>query len=203
MRRQGLEKQPVSQIFEPYSQDSTVPNMTLMVRTTGNPLQLAGAVRDEIRGVDKSVAVYNISTLDQQMGETQSQRRFLTLLLGLFSGLAVLLAAVGIYGLLHFSVVQRTQEIGVRLALGATKKDVLVLILGKGMSMACLGVVIGLVGAVAVSRFIASLLFGIRPTDPLTFTGVTLILLAVALVACYIPARQVTGIDPLKALHYE
>jgi ABC-type antimicrobial peptide transport system permease subunit len=177
--------------------------MTLMVRTTGNPLQLAGAVRDEIRGVDKSVAVYNISTLDQQMGETQSQRRFLTLLLGLFSGLAVLLAAVGIYGLLHFSVVQRTQEIGVRLALGATKKDVLVLILGKGMSMACLGVVIGLVGAVAVSRFIASLLFGIRPTDPLTFTGVTLILLAVALVACYIPARQVTGIDPLKALHYE
>ena len=203
MRRQGLEKQPVSQIFEPYSQDSTVPNMTLMVRTTGNPLQLAGAVRDEIRGVDKSVAVYNISTLDQQMGETQSQRRFLTLLLGLFSGLAVLLAAVGIYGLLHFSVVQRTLEIGVRLALGATKKDVLVLILGKGMSMACLGVVIGLVGAVAVSRFIASLLFGIRPTDPLTFTGVTLILLAVALVACYIPARQVTGIDPLKALHYE
>jgi putative ABC transport system permease protein len=202
MRRQSLERQPIAQIFLPHLQ-SPERRMNLLIRTTVEPTQIAPVVRNEIRAIDKTVLIYQVSTLESRFADTMAQRRFQTWLLALFSALALLLAAVGIYGLIHQSVALRTREIGIRLALGAGPRDVLRLVIGQGMSLALCGVGIGLLAAFALTRVLASLLFGVTATDPTTFIAAPLLLLLVALLACYLPARRATNVDPLVALRHE
>ncbi|HEY8460275.1 MAG TPA: ADOP family duplicated permease, partial [Blastocatellia bacterium] len=199
MRRQGLEREPIAQVFRPYAQ-SPERRMNLLIRTTGEPTQLAAAVRNEIRSIDKTVLVYGVSTLENKLAQAVAQRRFQTWLLSLFSALALLLAAVGIYGLTRQSVALRKREIGLRLALGAQPRDVLRLVIGQGMSLALCGAGIGLLAAFGLTRVLTGLLFGVTATDPATFIAAPLVLLLAALLACYLPARRATKVDPLVAL---
>jgi putative ABC transport system permease protein len=177
--------------------------MTVAVRTSGDPGSLAGAIRKEVLALDKDQPVTNVMTMDEIISRSVWQPRFYTILFGLFAALALVLAAVGIYGVMSYAVTQRTQEIGIRMALGARAFDVLKLIIRNGMTLITIGVVIGLGGAVALTRLLATLLFGVKPTDTLTFVTVSAVLIFVALLACYIPARRATKVDPLVALRYE
>ena len=153
--------------------------------------------------MDPNVPIYDIKTMDQRLSESLARRRFAMFALGLFAAVAMLLAAVGIYGVMSYSVTQRTREIGIRMALGAPTSGVLRLIVGQGMLLAGVGVVIGLAGAVATTRLMASLLYGISATDPTTFVAIGVLLASIALLACYIPARRATKVDPMVALRYE
>ncbi|PYV13934.1 MAG: ABC transporter permease, partial [Acidobacteria bacterium] len=168
-----------------------------------DPLGLARAVREEIRAVDKTVPVYGVSTLEAQLEEFNAPRRFQTLLLGLFAALALGLAAVGVYGVLHYAVARRTQEIGIRMALGARAGNILRTVLGQGLGLAAAGVALGLAGALGLTRLLSGLLFGVGATDPATFLAAPLVLLAVAAAASLIPARRATKVDPLEALRHE
>jgi predicted permease len=181
----------------------TARGMTLTVRTAADPLALAEAVRREVRALDSTVPVFAVSTAEQVLGRTVAQPRFNLILLGLFAVVALLLAAVGIYGILANAVRQRTHEMGIRLALGARPGAVFRLVIGQGMGLAAGGIGIGLGGAFALTRYLESLLYKVRPTDPLTFGGVALLLLWVALLACWIPARRATKVDPMIALRCE
>jgi len=153
--------------------------------------------------VDKDLPVYTIWTMDQLLGNSLAQRRLTLVLLASFAALALLLAAVGIYGVISYAVRQRTHELGIRMALGAQARDVLALIVAHGLKLALLGVALGLVAALALTRFLESLLFGVRPTDPLTFGLIAAALLCVALLACWIPARRAAKVDPMVALRHE
>lgn len=175
----------------------------LVVRTTGDPHTAAASLRALVRSLDATAILSSVTTMKQQLSEQPSPRRFQTSLLGLFSLLALLLAVVGMFSLLHYSVAQRTHEMGVRIALGAQRNQVLRLVIYEGATLAIAGVLIGLLGAVALTRSISSLLFGVRATDPATFAGVTALLILTALLACYLPARRATRVDPLVALRYE
>ncbi len=179
--------------------------MNLVVRAAGagDPTQLTAAIRNEVQSLDKDIPLYNVKTMEQRVSESASQPRFRTLLLGIFAGLALLLASIGIYGVISYSVTQRTHEIGLRVALGAQTRDVLRLVIGQGMSMALIGIGIGLAGAFIVMRLMSSFLFGVSANDPVTFIAVSLLLMGVALLACYIPARRATRVDPMIALRYE
>jgi putative ABC transport system permease protein len=202
MRRDGLTRDPVSQVFQPLTQDPAR-GMDFVVRAASDPLTLAPAVRSAIGSVDKTVPVFNVSTLDEQLHEQTEPMRFETALLSAFATLAMLLAAFGIYGITRYSVAQRTHEIGVRMAVGAKRADVLTLVLGQALQLTLAGVGIGLLGAVALTRFLSSLLYEVKSTDLTTYVIVSLTLTAVALVACQIPARRATKIDPMVALRYE
>jgi putative ABC transport system permease protein len=202
MRRDDLTREPVSQVFLPLSQDPAR-GMDLVVRTSSDPLKLVSEVRSVLRSVDRTAPVFNVSTLQEQLHEQLAPRRLETLLLGLFGAVALALAAIGIYGLLHYSVAQRTHEIGVRMALGAQGHDVLRLVVGQGMVLAAIGVAAGLAGAAALTRFLSGLLYGVKPTDSLTFIAVPAILGVVALFASYLPARRAAKLDPMVALRYE
>jgi predicted permease len=175
----------------------------LALRTTGDPRSLAAAVTDEIRGIDSNILIYDVKSMDRLVFESLARRRFAMVALGIFAGIAMLLAAVGIYGVMSYSVTQRTQEIGIRMALGASINSVLRMVVGQAMGLAGIGVGIGLVGALVLTRLMKSLLFGISSTDPLTFTIIALILSTVALFACIVPARRATRVDPMVALRYE
>jgi putative ABC transport system permease protein len=164
---------------------------------------LVGAVRNEIRAVDKDQAVFRVTTMERLLGESILLRRFVMLLLIAFALLALILAAVGIYGVMSYVVTQRTQEIGIRMALGAQASDVLKLIVRNGMTLALIGISLGLAGAFVLTRLMARLLFGVTATDAATFIVVSGGLMAVVLLACYIPARRATKVDPLVALRYE
>ena len=177
--------------------------MTLLVRTTGEPLGLMSNVREQLRAIDKDVPVAHIQTMEQVFSASVAQQRFSMLIVGLFAGLALILATVGIYGVMAYSVTQRSHEIGVRMALGARTSQVLRMILKDGMALALIGVAIGLAAAFGLTRLMRALLFGVTPTDAITLIVVPLTLLGVALVACYIPARRATKVDPLVALRYE
>jgi putative ABC transport system permease protein len=198
----ALDKKPPMQIYLPHAQFPTSFN-SIVVKTEGEPAAMTDQVRREILAVDKDQAVFNVTTLAQLMGESIAVRRFFMLLLLVFAALALVLAAVGIYGVMSYVASQRTHEIGIRMALGAQAKDVLKLIIGNGMILALIGVALGLAGAFAVTRLLAGLLFGVAATDSLTFVSVSAGLIAVALIACYIPARRATKVDPLVALRYE
>ncbi|MFY9553402.1 MAG: ABC transporter permease [Blastocatellia bacterium] len=202
VKQYGLAQPTTLQTYEPYLQ---VPfsAMTLVVRADGNPAPLGGAIRSEVLAVDKEQPISRIRPLEQVVSESVSNQRFSMLLLGIFAGVALILAAVGLYGVMSYSVTQRTHEIGIRAALGAQQKDVLKLVVGQGMILALSGVGIGLVAAFALTRVIAKLLFGIGATDPLTFVVIPAILTVVALVACFVPARRATKVDPMIALRYE
>ena len=175
----------------------------LVVHGTQNPSALSASLRGVVRAVDKDEPISSISSLDQRVSESVSEPRFRTLLLGIFAGLAFLLAVVGIYGIISYSVSQRTHELGVRMALGAKGLDVVRLVIGQGMRQTLIGVAVGLLAALGLTRLLASFLYSVRPTDPLTFVVVSAVMLAVALLASYIPARRATKVDPMVALRYE
>jgi putative ABC transport system permease protein len=177
--------------------------MNLAVRTSVDPKSTVAAIQAAIREIDKDQPVYQVQTIDELIGESIATRRFALTILILFAVLALVLAISGIYGVISYSVSQRTQEIGIRMALGAQGADVLRLVLGQFMRLTLVGVVIGLVGAYALTRLMTSLLFGVTPTDVTTFVLVSISLSFVALVACLIPARRATRVDPLVALRYE
>jgi putative ABC transport system permease protein len=177
--------------------------MGLLVRTSGDPLSLIGAVRQQVLAADSKQPVFNARTMEQVINESIAPRRFAMLLLTIFAGVALLLAAVGIYGVMSYSVTQRTHEVGVRIALGATVPDILKLIVGQGMLLVVAGVGIGLLVALGLTRLMSSLLYGVSTTDPVTFVTLSLLLSAVAFIACYIPARRATKVDPMVALRYE
>lgn len=175
----------------------------LVVRTTIAPLAVAFSLRREVLTLDKDQPISDIRTLDQIAGEPAAQRQFLMFLLAIFAGMALILAAVGIYGVLAYSVARRTHEIGIRMALGAARADVMKLVLARGLRFALFGVLAGLAGALLLTRVLASLLFGVSPTDLATFALVTALLALTAFLACYIPARRATRVDPMVALRYD
>jgi len=175
----------------------------LVVRTASDPALMVAAVKSVIHGGDPNLPVTKISTLDALVSDSLSPRRFSAVLIGVFAGLALLLSGAGVYGVMSYAVEQRTREIGVRMALGAQPRAILSLIVGRGARLALIGIVVGAVGALALTRLLASLLYGVRPTDPLTFAGVALLLAFVALLACYAPARRAMRVDPMVALRYE
>jgi putative ABC transport system permease protein len=176
---------------------------TLVVRTSGDPRLLTGAIRDQVLAVDPNQPVFDVKTMEERIAVTLETRRFAVVLLGIFGGFALLLAAIGLYGVLAFAVSQRTREIGIHVALGARTRDVLLMVIRQGMSLVLIGVVLGVAGAYAVTRTIRSLLFEVGTTDPLTFVLVSLLLAVVGFLACYLPARRATKVDPLVALRYE
>lgn len=202
VRHKALETEVMPEVYFPYKQ-SPQNFMNLVVRTTSDPTSIVPAIRGQILSVDKDQPVSDIMTMEQRVAKSVAAKRFVMFLLGTFSILALGLAAVGIYGVMAYLVTQRTQEIGVRMALGAQKRDVLKLVVLKGMVLAIIGTTIGLVASLALTRVMRSLLFEVTPTDWLTFVISSAVLLIVALLACYIPARRATKLDPLIALRYE
>jgi putative ABC transport system permease protein len=198
----GLDSQARPEFYVPYEKDPW-PFMTVVVRGTSDPKSLAGAMRSEVWAVDGDLPVPDIKTIDQLLSASVARRRFNMLLLAVFGGVALVLAAVGIYGVMSYSVTQRSHEIGIRMALGAKPSDVLKLVVGQGMTLALIGVGIGLIGAFAMTRVMTSLLFSVGATDPLTFAVISVVLTGVALGACFVPARRATKVDPMIALRYE
>jgi putative ABC transport system permease protein len=199
----SLDNEAGPQMYVPYAQDSNWTGMSLVIRTNAEPTGLTAAVRSEIRSLDKGIPVFNAKTMNEVLAISVGPRRTPMLLLSAFAAVALLLAMIGIYGVTAYHVSQRTQEIGIRMALGAQMRDVLSLVLKGGMALALLGIGLGLVGAIALTRLMSSLLFGVKPTDMATFATVSLCLFVTALIACYLPARKATKVDPLVALRYE
>ncbi len=196
----SLDTVPGQQMYVPYAQDPTWGSLSLVVRTTGEPSALAGSVREAIRAVDKGVPNYNLKTMNDVVSTSAAPRRVPMLLMSAFAGVAMLLAMLGVYGVTSYYVTQRTHEIGIRMALGAQILDVLKLVLRRAMLLVIAGIGIGVAGALAVTRYLESLLFGVKPVDVFTFMGVALVLAVVVFVACLIPARRAAKIDPLEAL---
>ncbi len=200
MRLQGQEREAVPQIFESLAQNPSQ-SADLFIRTSSDdPAAMAGALRAAVHRVEKNAPIYGVAPLEQQLGTYLTQRRFQTSLLTGFSVVALLMAAVGIYGLIRYSVATRTQEIGLRMALGAEAGDIFRMMIGEGLRLSLAGLALGLVGAWWLGRAVSSLLFGVTATDPLTFTAVSLLLTAVATAACYFPARRAMRVDPIVAL---
>ncbi|HUC52745.1 MAG TPA: ABC transporter permease [Candidatus Cybelea sp.] len=198
----GLDTAPEPAVYWPHP-ELVMSAMTVLVRTEGDPLALVSTARDELQKLDPELPMAAVVTMDQLLADSFSRARFTMLLLGIFAAVALLLASVGIYGLIAYSVTQRTQELGIRIALGAQRSDVFRLVLSQGTRLTLLGVSIGVFAALALSRLLATLLFSVSPSDPLTFAGVAGLLAIVALLACFIPARRATRVDPIVALRYE
>jgi predicted permease len=198
----GLDNPARLEVYSPYRQRPSA-DMNLVVRSTMDPASLTSAIRASVAAIDKDQPIFDVHTMQQLVDDSISTRRLTLVLLGIFSALALILAAIGIYGVMAYSVALRTQEIGIRMALGAQQKDVLRLILGQGARIAFFGVTIGLVAAAALARLLSSLLFSVSASDPITFAAVSILLVAIALLACYIPARRALRVDPIIALRYE
>jgi putative ABC transport system permease protein len=200
-------RQSLSRDYEPeyYVPHAQIPfnGMSLIMRTTNDARSLARSIQQEVQALDRDVPVYRIKTLDQYLGVAVAQPKFSALLLSLFAGLALLLTAIGLYGVMAYAVVQRAQEIVIRIALGAQTGDVLKMVLRQGLKLTTLGLAIGLAAAYALTRYMQSLLFGVKATDPSTFAAIALLLIAVALMACWIPAKRATKVDPMVALRCE
>jgi predicted permease len=202
VRSLELREEPAPEFYLSALQD-TFTGMSVVIRGSVEPASLASAVRHAVTEVDKSASVSDINTMEQVVAESVTQPRFNLFLLGLFACVALMLSAAGIYGVTAYSVTQRTHEFGIRMALGAQVRDVLKMILGQGMALIAIGITLGLVGSFALTRLMKKLLFGVSATDPFTLIAITLLLALVALLACYIPARRATKVDPLTALRYE
>jgi predicted permease len=202
MRRQSLEQEALPQMFEPLAQNPSR-LVVLLVRTSTDARQMMATIQTAVRQASKDAPVYGVSTLEDRMGVLSAARRFQTSLLLAFAVIALVLAAVGIYGLIGHSVTTRSREIGIRMAVGADGGNILQMILREGLMLSLIGLACGLGGAVLLSRFLSSLVFGVTATDPTTFVGVSLLLTAVAAVACYVPARRAARVNPVAALKYE
>jgi predicted lysophospholipase L1 biosynthesis ABC-type transport system permease subunit len=197
-----LGEDPTPFFYRPFFQDYGA-DAVLQVRTAGDPQQLVAAVRREVQALDPSLPVFDVKTMTSHLGISLLPARLAGSLLGLFGLVAVVLSAIGIYGVMAYSVGQRTRELGVRVAIGARPADLLSMVVGQGMRLAAAGIGLGLVLAVAASRLAASLLYGISASDPLTFAGIALLLGLIAFAASYIPARRATRVDPIVALRCE
>ncbi len=202
VRYSGLDDPSESAIYTPFAQTPFLWTY-VMVRTQGPPMALAGAIRQAVSGVDPTLEAAALKPMADVMAETVSQPRFNVVLLSAFAGLALLLAAVGIYGVISYSVVQRTKEIGIRMALGANRGDVVRLVTGEGLRLVAMGVVAGLLGAAVAARVLASLLFEVRPTDAATYASAAAFLVVVALAASAVPAWRATRVAPVSALRAE
>jgi putative ABC transport system permease protein len=202
VRQESLTDDVAAELYLPYTQ-MPMNGMTLVVRTTSDPLSLAPAVRNEVLGVDKNQPIFDVKTMDQRVNDAVAVSRSLMLLFSAFALLALVLGSVGIYGIVSYSVTQRTHEIGIRMALGARAGNVLSLIMKNGLALVLTGIVIGIAGALALTRFMTTLLFGVTPTDTATFVIVSAIFFVIAVAASLIPAVRATRVDPLVALRYE
>jgi predicted permease len=201
-RFRTLSKEPVPEAYVPFNQ-AWAGSMSVVVHTEGNPLALASALRAEVRALDKNLPVAEVRTLDSMVGAAVAQPRFFTLLVGLFAGLALLLAAIGIYGVVTHAVSLRTRELGIRMALGADARAVVGMVLGQYLRVTGAGLALGVGLAYLASRLLDSMLFGVEGGDPLTYVGVALMLAMVSLAASYLPAHRATRIDPSLALRQE
>jgi putative ABC transport system permease protein len=199
---EGLDAEPRIQYYLPYAQTGGR-GMQVTIRTDRDPLAILPAARDAVHSIDRNLPLANVKTMDQLVESSVGQRKLSMILLGVFSAIALLLASIGIYGVMSYSVTQRTRELGIRMALGAARSRVLALVVGQGMALAAAGVAIGLVAAFALTRFLTSQLFGVGATDPATFAGVAALLAAVALLATLLPALRATRVDPVVALRDE
>jgi predicted permease len=202
VRYGGVDEAAPPTIYRPQQQFPSAA-MAVVVRASGNPMSLIGPIRNEARAIDKDVPLLNVREFAYYISASFALRRFVMILLSIFAGLALTLAAFGIYSVIAYSVDRRTQEIGLRVALGARPRDVLRLVLAQGVSVAMTGVAFGLIGTFAFSRLMTGLLYGVTPTDPLTLAAVSIVLLAVAVAANYLPARRALRVDPMAALRYE
>jgi len=204
VKNNSLDQLGREQVYVPIAQTPfAIRSMYLAVRASGEPIAIATAVQRTVQSLDSTLPVYEVKPMDAWLDSTVSPRRFNVALLLAFGALALTLAAVGTYGVIAYSVSQRTQEIGIRMALGASREHVLRMVVGGGLRLAIAGIAIGVVLSLAAGRFISTLLFGVRPTDPVTFTIVAATLLGTAVLAAWIPARRATRVDPMVALRYE
>jgi putative ABC transport system permease protein len=198
----ALDGKPSPTMYIPYTQD-VFSSMWVVARAKGEPTQLPAAARQAVRDIDRTLPAFAMTPLADVVNESIAQRRFSMLLIGVFGAIALVLAAVGLYGVVSYSVSQRTQEIGLRMAIGANRRDVVRLVVGGGMKLAVIGVVIGVAGALALSKVIAAMLFELTPMDLVSYSGTVMVLLTVAMVACYVPARRAMHVDPIIALRAE
>jgi putative ABC transport system permease protein len=206
----GLDDDALPHTYMPYLQHAanelkggTAQNLVLAVRTAGDPLSAASSIRTAVWSLDRQVPVTDMRAMEQVIAQSTAPRRFNMVLVGFFAAAALLLAAVGLYGVMSYSVSQRTHEIGVRMTLGASRADVLRMVLGGGLKLVLIGVAAGVAGALATSRLLASFLFEVRPSDPVTFAAVAVILTGIALLASTMPALRATRVDPMVALRNE
>ena len=202
IKSDGFEAPSVPHIYVALGQFAPV-NAVVFLRSRGGAERLGEAVRHEVETVDPNVPVHSISSMDQIIARSVADRRFALELLGVFAAVALLLAAIGIYGVMSYSFSQRTHEIGIRVALGAQRMNILHMAIGEGMQLVGIGLAIGLIGAGALTRFVRTMLFDVSPFDPITFAAISAVLAAVAFLACYVPARRATRVDPLVALREE
>jgi putative ABC transport system permease protein len=203
VRHNTLRDDPNPSVYLPYYQYTNSRSLSLIARSEIPAEAMLATLREEIREFDAGLPVYEVKTMQQVMGESMARMRFSTLMLAVFSGVALLLAAVGIYGVISYSVSRRTQETGIRMALGARSADILTLVVGQGLRLASIGVVVGLAASFALARTLSGLLYGVSASDALTFVAVALLLMGIAMLACYVPARRATRVDPMVALRYE
>jgi putative ABC transport system permease protein len=201
-RTESLAEAAIPQLYLSLYQ-RRVKDLAIFLRGRLDSAAIPEQVREQVQSVNPELPVFGAQTLDEAVSDSLSQRRFSMEMVGLFALTALLLAGIGIYGVISYLVNERTHEIGIRLALGAQRPNILRMVLGQGLRLALAGAGVGLLGAVIVSRFIAGLLYGVRATDPLTFLAVALLFIAVALLACYIPAQRAIRVAPLIALRYE
>jgi predicted permease len=203
VKRFGVEAHAPPQEYHSVLQKASWGDLDLVIRAAGDPMKLAPAVRQQVWAIDANMPVVGVMSMEHRLTESVAPRRFQMFLFGLFSVVALVLAAVGVYGVISHSVSRRMREIGIRMALGARPRDALLMVIRQGMSLALIGMAIGLAAGLALARVMASLLFNVKATDPATFAGVSLLLVSVAILAAYIPARRATKVDPMIALKHE
>ena len=202
IKSDGFDAPSVPHIYVPMGQFAPV-NAVVFLRSRGEAGNLGEAVRREVEKVDPNIPVHSISSMNEIITRSLADRRFALELLGIFAAVALMLAAIGIYGVMAYSFSQRTHEIGIRIALGAQRVDIFRMAVGEGMQLVAIGLAVGLAGAVTLTRFVRTMLFDVSASDPITFGAISALLAAVAFVACYVPARRATRVDPLAALREE